>query len=265
MSISGAPRLIPSNDLPTDRTPGIFPIQSSDPAYQIDRNPNTITAQDFSFSLPAYPSSASAPDCIYGSVGIMDNGVELFDGFDNENRDAVAHEEQDSNQGHPDEAGVYHYHGFTDSLKTMPVTKVVGFAFDGYPITGPLLPDGNYLTTSDLDECHGITSTIELDGKSVTTYHYVLTEDFPYSVSCFHGKSYEPKPGGAQQNQSSQQIQGQQGSQAQQEAQGGNPPAPPQAAISACTGKSSGTSCTVSGGPSGTCATIGTYFACKPN
>ena len=268
MTVTDGTRLITSNGLPTDRTTGIFPIQASDPAYQIDRNPNTITAQDYSFSLPVSPSAAASPGCIYGQVGIMDNGVPLFDAFDNENRDAVAREEQDSNQGHPDESGVYHYHGFTDPLKTMPATEVVGFAFDGYPITGPELPSGKYLTTSDLDECHGLTSAIMLDGKSVTTYHYILTEDFPYSVSCFHGKSFEPKPGGGsiQQNQPSQQSQGPQGGQQSPGgAQGGNPPAPPQAAIDVCTGKSSGAACTVSNGPSGICATLGTYFACKPN
>ncbi len=57
--------------------------------------------------------------------------------------------------------------------------------FDGFPITGPKVGDRNILTTTDLDECHGITSTVTLDGKAVTTYHYVMTQDFPYSVSCF--------------------------------------------------------------------------------
>ena len=260
MKISGGIRLITSNGLPTDRTTGTFPIGVNDPAYQIDRNPNTITAQSLSFSLPASPAAASSPGCIFGQVGIMNNGVELFDAFDNENRDAIAHEEQDSDQGHPDESGTYHYHGFSDSLKNLHVSTVVGFAFDGFPITGPLLPSGNYLTTSDLDVCHGMTSTIALDGKSVISYHYVLTEDFPYSISCFHGTStFKPTPPSG-----NQQAQGpQQGSQPQG-GPNGTPPAPPQAAINACTGKSTGAACTVSGGPSGTCTTIGTFFACKP-
>ncbi len=34
-----------------------------------------------------------------------------------------------------------------------------------------------------------------LNGTLTTMYHYVMTQDFPYSVSCFHGKSYEPQPG----------------------------------------------------------------------
>jgi hypothetical protein len=261
MSISGASRLITTNDLPTDHTTGIFPIQASDPAYQIDKNPSSIVAQNISLSLPAYPTAASSPGCIYGQVGIMTDGVWLFDGFDAEYRDAVAHELQDDYDGHPNQSG-YHYHGFIDShIQKLPVTTVAGFAFDGYPITGPLLPNGNYLTTSDLDECHGLTSTITLDGKQVSTYHYVLTEDFPYSVSCFHAASHEPKPGGGATSQSGS---GSSGQPPQQTGGAGTPPAPPQAAIDACVGKTQNAACTVSGGPSGTCVTIGTAFACKP-
>ena len=69
---------------------------------------------------------------------------------------------------------------------------VIGFALDGFPITGPMVAAHNILTTADLDECHGITSEIELDGKTVTMYHYVMTQDFPYSVSCFRGTAVPP-------------------------------------------------------------------------
>ncbi|HVW82540.1 MAG TPA: YHYH protein [Candidatus Paceibacterota bacterium] len=198
MSISGSTRTITSNGEPTDHATGIFPIRKSDPAYQFDANPNTITPQSYDFSFPAYPSFASSPQCIFGEVGIMNDGVPLFDGFDAEYRDALAHETQDAWEGHPDESGVYHNHGFEAGPVKEPVSTVVGFAFDGFPITGSLLPSGAYLHTADLDECHGLTSTITLDGKEVTTYHYVLTQDFPYSVSCFRGASHEPKPGGGQ-------------------------------------------------------------------
>jgi hypothetical protein len=68
---------------------------------------------------------------------------------------------------------------------------VIGFALDGYPITGPKVGDKNYLTTSDLDECHGIVSDITLDGKKTTQYHYVMTQDFPYSVSCFRSTAIQ--------------------------------------------------------------------------
>ena len=48
---------------------------------------------------------------------------------------------------------------------------------------------GVMLTGVDLDECHGIVSEIELDGALVTIYHYVMTQDFPYSASCFRGEA----------------------------------------------------------------------------
>jgi hypothetical protein len=77
-------------------------------------------------------------------------------------------------------------------IKDVSVKTVIGFALDGYPITGPQVGTNNILTTSDLDACHGLTSQIILDGKTVTTYHYVMTQDFPYSVSCFRGTAIQP-------------------------------------------------------------------------
>ena len=72
------------------------------------------------------------------------------------------------------------------------IRTVIGFALDGFPITGPRVADGNILSTKDLDVCHGITSEIQLDDTTVTTYHYVITQDFPYSVSCFRGAAVAP-------------------------------------------------------------------------
>jgi hypothetical protein len=92
---------------------------------------------------------------------------------------------QDGCQGHPEITGAYHYHSLSSCIADASVTDVIGYALDGFPITGPKIGDHNVLTTDDLDECHGITSTIDLDGQAVTTYHYVMTQDFPYSVSCF--------------------------------------------------------------------------------
>lgn len=245
MTLSSGERIIKSNGLPTDHDTGIFPIQKSDPAYQFDANPISIEAQNYDYELPAAPAMLAQPDCIYGEVGIMNDGVVLFDGFDAEYRDAVAHETQDAWDGHPDQTGTYHDHGFEVGPVKDPVSTVVGFAFDGYPITGSLLPDGNYLHTADLDECHGITSTITLDGKSVTMYHYVLTQDFPYSVGCFRGQSYEPKPDGGGSSSSGSMNGMEMGAQTNVgQGQGnGQPPTPPQAAITACASASLGTRC----------------------
>ena len=256
IGVNGDTRTIQTNDLPVGATTGIFPIQPSDPSYQYDQNPNSIVAQDLSFSLPTDPTLAAAPSCIYGEVGVMTNGVLLLDAFDAEYRDAGAHEIQDSCEGHPHEGGVYHYHSLSSCIPNATETNIIGWAFDGFPITGPEISPGRYLTTADLDECHGITSPIAMNGTMVTMYHYVMTQDFPYSVGCFRGISHEPTPGA-----NAGQSPGQGPSSGQS---GGTPPAPPQAAIDACSGKALGDSCSVGQGMSGMCATIGTYVACKP-
>jgi hypothetical protein len=76
---------------------------------------------------------------------------------------------------------------------------VVGYALDGFAITGPFDADGSELTSGKLDECHGRTSEILWEGRKVAMYHYVLTRDFPYSVSCFKGtptrNAFPPLPG----------------------------------------------------------------------
>lgn len=189
-TVNGATRTIVTNDLP-DHITGVFPIASSDPAHQYDRNPNSIKGQNLTYSLSASPTYGD-PSCMGGEVGIMLTGVALFNAFDAGGRDAGAWEVQDSCSGHPQMDGIYHYHTLSSCIKDVSVHTVIGFALDGFPITGPQLSSNNVLTTSDLDECHGITSQIVLDGKSVTMYHYVMTEDFPYSVSCFRGSAIQP-------------------------------------------------------------------------
>jgi hypothetical protein len=188
-TVSGK-RVITTNGLPVGSTTGIFPIDSNDPAYSYDRNPNTIKAQSLSFSFPVDPTFQTSPGCLGGgTIGIMTNGVALFDGFDAEGRDAGAWEIQDSCGGHPQMDGEYHYHTLSSCITDVSSTTVIGFAADGYPITGPTISKGNVITTTDLDECHGMTSSIMLDGKTTNTYHYVMTQDFPYSVSCFKAVS----------------------------------------------------------------------------
>lgn len=189
MSITNGKRIITTNDVPDTHTTGTFPIQSSDSAYLYDRNPNSIKLQTLTYSLPSSPTQLATPGCIGGEVGIMTTGVALFDAFDAGGRDAGAWEVQDSCAGHPQEDGEYHYHTLSSCITDVSSKTVIGYALDGYPITGPTVMSGNIITTDDLDECHGMTSQIVLDGKTVDTYHYVMTQDFPYSVSCFRGSA----------------------------------------------------------------------------
>ena len=191
-TMSSGNRVIATNDLPRDHTTGVFPVQPSDPAYQYDRNPNQIAPQSLTYTLNAAPTVAAKSNCVGGEVGVMTTGVALFDAFDAGGRDAGAWEVQDGCNGHPQISSEYHYHTLSSCIHDTGVTNVIGFALDGFPITGPKVGDDNILTTSDLDECHGITSTITLDGQQVETYHYVMTQDFPYSASCFRSTAAQP-------------------------------------------------------------------------
>lgn len=191
LKLSGGKRVIDTNDLPAHPT-GVFPVQQSDPASQYDRNPNSIASQHLVYRVSAKPKVASHPYCMGGESGVMTTGVALFNGFDAGGRDAGAWEVQDSCSGHPQRTGEYHYHTLSACIANVGVTKVIGYALDGFPITGPRIAGGNILTTRNLDACHGITSTIKIGGKRVTMFHYVMTEDFPYSVSCFRAKPIRP-------------------------------------------------------------------------
>jgi len=189
-TVSGSTRSIVTNDLPTHVT-GVFPIAASDPAYAYDRNPNTIKTQSLTYALTANPTYGN-PNCMGGQVGVMLTGVALFNAFDAGGRDAGAWEVQDSCGGHPEKQGEYHYHTLSSCIKDISVHTVIGYALDGFPITGPQVAAHNILTTTDLDECHGLTSTVTVNGQTTTTYHYVMTQDFPYSASCFRSQAIQP-------------------------------------------------------------------------
>lgn len=242
--VSGASRVLSGNDLPINHTTGIFPVQSSDPAHAYDANPNTIKAQTLKQNLPVNPTYSDTPYCMGGEVGIMLSGVALFNAFDAGLRDAPAHELQDSCDGHPQGSGEYHYHSPSACFQDTSVKTVLGYAYDGFPITGSQVVKNKYLHTDNLDVCHGIVSDVVVDGNMKTTYHYVMTQDFPYSASCFRGKPVTTGPSagmpGASQSAGGQQGGGQIGGSAPQ---GGTPP---QEAINACSGKTDGSVCSFS-------------------
>jgi hypothetical protein len=184
-------RTITTNGLPLAHTTGAFPITSNDLTYIYDHNPYTISEQTITYSLTAQPIYG-APQCINGEVGVMTTGVPLFNAFDSGGRDAGAWEVHDDCGGHPQAGGEYHYHTLSSCIKDTSVKSIIGFALDGFPITGPKVGPNNILTTNDLDECHGIVSEITVDDKPANMYHYVMTDDFPYSVSCFRAKPIQP-------------------------------------------------------------------------
>jgi len=192
-TVDGSDRVLTTNDLPVGEITGTFPIASTDPAYQYDRNPNTIQSQSMSWTVPAQPTAASSPHCLdLGPIAVMLDGIVLFDGLDAEGRDAGAHEVQDSCDGHPEMDGAYHYHTVSTCLTTdapdQPNTStLVGYALDGYGIYTERDANGDLPTNADLDACHGRASTVMWDGTPTQMYHYDMTLEFPYTIGCFHG------------------------------------------------------------------------------
>jgi hypothetical protein len=269
VSIQGNQRVFTGNDLP-DHPTGNFPVNPSDDAYAVDRNPNSIQEQSITLALPANPTAAAQPNCVGGEVGIMLSGVVIFSAFDAEGRDAVAHEVQDECDGHPQRTGFYHYHSLSDCIEdtsTSGHSSLVGYAFDGYGIYGYYGEDGAEVTNEDLDACHGHTHMIEWDGQMVEMYHYHATHEFPYVVGCFHGTpavralSAEGGQAGGQQGQPQAGGQPTQG-----QVQGGGQP--PKEAIAACASLTVNAACTVNtpnGSLSGTCQNMpGSQLACVP-
>jgi hypothetical protein len=249
-------RRIAGNGLPVGHTTGIFPVERSDPAFQIDRNPNRIESQQIVFSLPLFPRVAQAPSCVpMGIIGVTLSGVALFNALDAAGRDAVAHEVQDLCNGHPERSGTYHYHGPSPCVPgaTMKNT-LIGYALDGFGITSMYDENGRELTNADLDECHGRVSRIPWNGGEVQMYHYVMTRGYPYTVGCYRGVPLRLARAGD-------------GPRAGKGPEGG-PPRPPAEAIAACAGLSSGEPCrfTSPRGDAvvGTCRSPAGGLACVP-
>jgi hypothetical protein len=191
MKVSGTKRVLSFDDLPIDHTTGTFPIATSDPAHAYDGNPNHISAHQESWSLPLNPAAGAKPSCVgLGAIGVLDDGVLLYDALDGEGRDAGAHEVLDGCAGHPDQSSTYHHHDVPPCIldKVRPgTTQLVGYAIDGYGIYVVKDAAGNLPTNASLDACHGTTSSVMWNGKKVSIYHYVATIEYPYTVGCYHG------------------------------------------------------------------------------
>lgn len=259
--LGSSERVISGNGLPVNATTGIFPIAQSDPAYVIDRNPNSILKQTISYSLPAEPTVASKPSCVpMGAIGIALNGVAIYNALDDGGRDAVAHEVQDSCNGHPQQEGEYHYHGPSPCMPHAQENNAqVGYAFDGFGIYSKYDAFGNEYTDADLDACHGITSPILWDGKMVSMYHYVLTDEYPYTLGCFKGTPLQRNSNGNSSSRATVPTPNRVQSTHMQ---------PPQEAVAACHLQSESAACSFvspKGTISGLCKIVtGTTTACVP-
>lgn len=192
ISLEGDQRVITGNGLP-DHATGTFPVSPSDDAYQYDRNPNSIQAQEILLKLDANPELATTPSCVpMGMIGFATSGAAIFNALDARGNDAPAYEIQDACNGHPERQGQYHYHDYSDCLvdtKSGPNghSDLVGYALDGFGLFGKFEATNVEVHSDDLDACHGHTSTIEWDGELKDMYHYHFSADYPYTLGCFMG------------------------------------------------------------------------------
>lgn len=187
--LSGMTRTLSGNGVPAHAL-GQFPVSPSDPAYQYDRNPNTIRTTSLRYSVPARPEVAAQPSCLpMGAIGVMTTGVVIFNALDAMGRDAVAHEILDACGGHPERSGQYHYHDQAPCIDDPGTghSALIGYALDGFGIFGRRGEDGLPLANVDLDACHGHTHAVPWDGGTAVMYHYHATYEYPYTLGCYRG------------------------------------------------------------------------------
>ena len=199
--VSAGNRSLTGNGLP-DHVTGVYPIASSSEAYVYDKNPNSIGSDNFDYTIPASPQIADEPTCLsLGPIGVALSGGVFLNALDADIRDAVANEIFDECEGHPAQAGTYHYHHGSPCIDTGQEgdhSQLAGYALDGFGIYGPLGELGVTVTNDDLDECHGHSGPVPLtDGSSATAYHYHLNEEFPYTLGCYRGTADIQESGGS--------------------------------------------------------------------
>jgi hypothetical protein len=181
---AGDSRSISVNNLPVDGMIGDWPMTDYPALTDIDRNPGTPAAGNFSFSYPVSPAEASAPSCLsLGAIGVTTNGVVIYNAADGRGEDAVAREIVDALGGHPAQSD-YHYHFIPERLDSESLSDGhsgrVGYINDGFPIYGYHGEGGVEMSNDDLDLCHGHT-------HGAIGYHYHATIEYPYTVGCYKG------------------------------------------------------------------------------
>lgn len=194
-------RIVRANNLPTHAT-GEFPIRRSDPAYQYDRNPNSIRQQNILLRLPLTPTIAATASCVpMGLAGFTLVGGALYNALDARGIDAAAYEILDACGGHPQQQGQYHYHDYapclTDGTDRNGHSVLVAYALDGFGVYGAKDVGGGAVTNKDLDACHGHEGSVMWNGAIQSIYHYHLNDEYPYSIGCFRGMPVQsPSNGG---------------------------------------------------------------------
>ena len=156
-------------------------------------NPNRISSQNISITVPLYPKEASKKQATsLGPIGVSVNGVVFYNQYAGPNNQALTNEINSFDQflGHPQNSGQYHYHIEPTYLTSqLGNDAFLGLLADGFPVYGPV-ENGKTITNSDLDAYHGHTSATIDFPNGIYHYHITPNED-PY----INGNGFYGTPG----------------------------------------------------------------------
>jgi len=190
------------------------------------KTPNTLSAQEWNWSVPLNPvkaKSVSSIKNVLGTLGFTVSGLPIYGPTEGPQPiaeafgDPVYNKILDTCGGHTGPGREYHHHAITLVQQcNLSKQKVLGYALDGFPIyttlgclntkcTKTAMMKSGYRKTGDpvkntwdaytykaskstatLDACNGRTQP---DG----TYGYHATTNFPYIIGCFVGTATLPK------------------------------------------------------------------------
>ena len=223
VSFSGESVVIASDGLPNwmaekyakPNTGVVVPSSAND--VSLDLASNLVYAQKLNYTLTLNPTKApSVTSTSLGPIGILANGAVIFNPYEGDGKTVAVTGNvyvSDSSgvkwgfldvcNGHPGMGGMYHYHGMPPCVtsvidKTGGPSHILGLAFDGFLIYGNKDINGKLVSSSQLDQCNGITSPTPEFPAGV--YHYVLTEEKSNrsTINCFAGTPTLSQGGGMQ-------------------------------------------------------------------
>ena len=142
-------------------------------------NPNRVAQVNLTFRIPMNPVIATTHAATpLGPIGVSLNGVPFFNQYAAMGSPLTNEVNTfDQYNGHPQQAGQYHYHVEPTYLTAAKGNNVLlGFLLDGFPVYGPM-ETGNPITNSNLDMYHG---------------HFGVTTDYPNGIYHYHITAADP-------------------------------------------------------------------------
>ena len=163
-----------------DTSNPLFEAYSEPENEDFYKNPNKITAMNYTFTLPRFPQAATNnEDTPFGPMGVSINSVVFYNQQAAPGDDILEELNTfDQYEGHPTNTGSYHYHIEPTWLTEIKGDSTfLGLLLDGFPVYGPV-ESGVTLTNDDLDDYHGHTSVTAHFPEGI--YHYHITADLPW-------------------------------------------------------------------------------------